>query len=442
MAKNNPSMLDVQNNPFIPSAESQKKRILDALGLSAFDELISDVPQQIQTHEIPLESGISEMEILQQVDEIGDKNQLLISFAGGGIYDHFIPKTVNSLITRSEFITAYTPYQAEVSQGTLQAMFEFQSLICELTGMDITNASMYDGATATAEAVLMASNATSRNEILMLDSVNPEYRKVVKTYCKHLPISIKIIRAEQIAESLDENTAAVVVQSPNYFGFFENFESQITEIHENKSLVIQIYDPISLALFKTPGEMDVDIAIAEGQSLGNAMNFGGPLLGLFSCKKKLVRKMPGRLVGETVDTDGKRGFVLTLQTREQHIRRERATSNICTNQGLCALAATIHLALAGKSGMRQIAELCYNNAHQLAEKLTQFTGVSLISEQPFFKEFTISLPCDAEKIVEKMAKQGFLAGIANGKNLTIAVTEKRTEKEMTEFVGYFEKLLV
>jgi len=426
-------------NLFIPNSDS--KKILESLGLRDFDTLISDVPEAIRTRNIPLENGISEMEVLREIDNIGDKNERLITFAGGGVYDHFVPKTVGSLIGRSEFITAYTPYQAEVSQGTLQAMFEFQSLISELNGMDITNASMYDGATATAEAVLMATNATRRDEILMLDSVNPDYQKVVATYCEHLPISIKTISPEQIGDFLSEKTAAVVIQSPNYFGFFEDFEQNIATIQNNKSLVIQIYDPVSLALFKTPGEMGVDITVAEGQSLGNAMNFGGPLLGLFSCRKKLVRKMPGRLVGETVDADGKRGFVLTLQTREQHIRRERATSNICTNQGLCALAATIHIALAGKSGMRQIAKLCYNNAHFLAKKLTQIDGISLISVAPFFKEFTVQLPMDAEKIVEKMAKNGILAGIANGKNLTIAVTEKRTKSEMMQFVELLEEMI-
>ena len=429
------------NNPFIPSTDSQKKRILNMLGLSAFDELITDVPEQIRERKISLEPGISEIEVMQKIDEVGDKNQALINFAGGGVYDHFIPKTINSLMTRSEFITAYTPYQAEVSQGTLQAMFEFQSLICELTGMDVTNASMYDGATAAAEAVLMASNATRRNEVLMIDSINPEYQKVVETYCQYLPITIKLVSSEQIADLLNPNTAAVIVQSPNYFGFFEKFESFVEEIHQNKSLVIQIYDPTSLALFKTPGEMNVDIAVAEGQSLGNAMSFGGPLLGLFSCTKKLVRKMPGRLVGETVDADGQRGFVLTLQTREQHIRRERATSNICTNQGLCALSAAIYLALAGKSGMQTISQLCHEKAHYLAKKISQLEGVSIISEEPFFKEFTISLPCSAEEVVNEMVKRGFLAGIANGNNLTIAVTEKRTTQQMDTFVRLLDKLI-
>ncbi|MCK5816569.1 MAG: aminomethyl-transferring glycine dehydrogenase subunit GcvPA [Candidatus Marinimicrobia bacterium] len=374
-----------------------------------------------------------------------------MSFLGAGAYDHFIPKVVDFIISRPEFATAYTPYQAEVSQGTLQAMYEFQSLICELTGMDVSNASMYDAATAMTEAILMAKNVKrKKNDVILSTAIHPLYRMTMETYARSSDLNIincplKDDRTDLSAleKLITENTAAVVVQSPNFFGCIEDTASFSKAAHKHDVLFIQGVDPISLAILKTPGDGDADIAFGEGQSLGNHLNFGGPYLGLFTAKQEYVRKMPGRIAGMTEDTDGNRGYVLTLQTREQHIRREKATSNICSNEALCALAATVYLALMGKSGLKQVAELCVQKAHYLQEKICALPGYSTANSAPFFKEFVIQTPIPAKEIIQKAVDQAIYAGIDLGtyfperKNqLLIAVTEKRTKEELDKFVEF------
>jgi len=373
---------------------------------------------------------------------------------GGGVYDHFIPTVVDFLISRSEFYTAYTPYQPEVSQGTLQAIYEYQSLICQLTDMEVANASLYDGATALAEAAMMASNLTNRRTLLVSPLINPNWLAVLHTYCHAREIQIKFLPEvdgvtdlASLEQQLDESVAALLVQSPNFLGHLEELAKVAERLHQRQALLVMAFDPLSLAILKTPGELDADIAVAEGQALGIHQSFGGPFLGIFTTKRAFIRSLPGRLVGETVDVEGRRGYVLVLQTREQHIRREKATSNICTNEGLMALAATIYLSLMGKNGLRRAAELCLNNSHYLAEKLAALPGYRLPYHAPFFKEFVVETPQPAQQIIQATAEQGIIAGIDLGRvrpewsnRLLIAVTERRNQTEMDAFVKLLSSL--
>ncbi len=433
---------------YIPNTEDDLKTMLKEIGVSGFEELLTSVPESLRLkRKLQLPRGLSEFELKNLLEKISGESRgsdSLISFLGGGAYDHFIPSPVNHILLRSEFYTAYTPYQPEVSQGTLQSIYEYQSLICQLTEMEVANASMYDGASAVAEAALLSLAETGRNEILVSASLNPNYHKVLCTYCERGGIKIRridlkegITDLELLEKKLTSKTAAFVLQSPNFFGLVENAAEIEKRVHSAGALLIMACDPISLAILKTPGEYGADIAVGEGQPLGNSLNFGGPFLGFFTCRKSLIRRMPGRIVGATVDSKGRKGFVLVLQTREQHIRREKATSNICTNEALCALAAAVYLSLLGKNGLIKVAELCLQKSHYAAEQLSKIDGFKLKFQKPFFKEFVIETPIPAKRVVKLLLKKNILTGIDLSlfdrklkDCLLVSVTEKRTKEEI------------
>jgi glycine dehydrogenase subunit 1 len=440
--------------PFLTNSETDIREMLAVIGVNRFDELISNIPDEIRFKKnLNIPAAISEAEVSDLLNSLAEKNKRGVSFMGGGAYDHYIPAIVGSLISRSEFYTAYTPYQPEVSQGTLQAIYEFQSMICELSGMDVTNASMYEGGSALAEAMLLACNHTQKKRILIAGTLNPRYRQVLRTYVNHNDIDIEevpsadfVIDPAKIKKMIGDDHAALIIQHPNYFGFLEDVWQLAEMVKEKKALFISFYDPISLGLLAPPGAYGADIAVAEGQVLGNHQNFGGPYLGLFSTGAELVRKIPGRIVGKTTDIEGKPGYVLTLQTREQHIRREKATSNICTNSGLLALAATIYLAALGKKGIKDVANLCLQKSHYLAQGMQEIDGVKLASPAPFFKEFTIKVSGDARGLLQELARRNILGGISLAKagypdHLLVAVTEKRTKKELDLYLDELRKII-
>jgi len=428
--------------PYIPNTDQNREAMLKRIGVKSFDELVADIPAEIRLKaELKLPKALSEMETVKEVKALAGQNHpasSLISFLGGGAYDHYIPAAIDHILLRSEFYTAYTPYQAEVSQGTLQAIWEFQSLICALTGMDAANASMYDGATALAEAGILACNHTKRKQLAVAGTVHPHYRQLLATYAKGAGIEIIEIGfkdgatdLEALKKAVSDKTAGVLVQHPNFFGHLEQMDEISGLAHRSGALLAVSVDPISLGLLKSSGEYGADIVTGEGQPLGMPTSLGGPYLGLFAAKKDFLRLMPGRLVGLTTDARGQEGAVLTLQTREQHIRREKATSNICSNEALCALAATVYLSLMGRSGLKQVAGLCLQKSHYLAEKLKP------AFQAPFFKEFVIRPQQPAEKLLEDLKKDGILGGLDLGKfypglkgHLMLAVTEKRTIEEL------------
>ena len=436
---------------YTPHTPEDLAEMLAAVGVARVEELFETVPEANRLNRpLDIPASMNELELTRYALEIAGRNQSAgteICFMGGGFYDHFIPALVDQLAGRSEFYTAYTPYQAEASQGTLQAIFEFQTLVAELTGMDLANASLYECATAVVEAAFLAMTTTGRlGRIVMSDAVHPEHRQTLATYLKNLEAELVVVpsvnqrtRPEDIAEALTDDTAAVVIQHPNFFGNLEDAESLVKLAQSKGALAIMSVDPISLGLLKNPGSYGADIVVAEGQSLGNILSFGGPSLGLFACRSEFMRKMPGRLVGETVDRKGKRCYTLTLQTREQHIRREKATSNICTNQGLMALRAAIYLADLGPGGFRQVAETSARQAHKAAARLAQIPGVERVLDGPFFREFVVRFePTRKAAIVAQRARdQGVLAGIPlsdyypdRPNDLLVAVTEKRTDSDI------------
>lgn len=441
---------------YIPKSEKERKEIFDFLGIRKFEELLKFLPQdKLLKEPLKIPKGKSEIEVREIVEGLAKlNNPELINFAGGGAYDHFIPAVVNYVISRPEFYTAYTPYQAEVSQGTLQAMFEYQTLICELTGMDISNSSMYEGGSALAEAILMACRIKNKYKILIPENLNPLYKMVVYTYTSHV-VEIKEIPYDRktgkidygiVEKEIDEKTAGIVLQHPNFFGILEDPE-KIEDIKKKKNLIfIMVFDPTSLGILKPPGEYDADIAVAEGQSLGLPLGFGGPYLGIFTCKEEFIRMMPGRIAGETKDLDGKRAFAMILQTREQHIRREKATSNICTNEMLCALAACVYLSVIGKEGIKELGKNIIYNSHIFYEMLLK-EGIKSPFDSPFFKEFVIELPISAKEFVIKMAEKGFLAGTSLERFgfkenwLLVAVTEKRKKEEMENYIEALKEVL-
>lgn len=437
---------------YIPNTEADLREMLDRIGVSEFRDLIKTIPESLRIKDrLRLPKGISELELKNLLKSISEENRgsdEVISFLGGGAYDHFIPSVVNHILLRSEFYTAYTPYQPEVSQGTLQSIYEYQSLICELTGMEVANASMYDGASAVAEAALLSISETGRKEILVSSTLNPNYYKVLRTYCERGGIKIRkvdladgITDLESLDKKLSSESASFILQTPNFLGLVENVAEAEKKVHSVGALLIMVCDPISLAILKTPGAYGVDVAVGEGQSLGNSLSFGGPYLGFFACKKSLIRRMPGRIVGATVDSKGRRGYVLVLQTREQHIRRDKATSNICTNEALCALAATVYLSLLGKRGLRKVAELCLQKSHYAAEQISRLDGFKLKFQKPFFKEFVIETPMLAKRVNKLLLKKNILGGIDLSmfdrklRNcLLVSVTEKRTKDEIDYLV--------
>lgn len=444
--------------PYISHTEKERQDMLSVIGVQTFNELIKNIPAELVTKDaIKLPPPLSEFEVIQHLNQLSRKNLNLnetISFLGGGAYDHFIPVAIDHLILRSEFYTSYTPYQPEVSQGTLQAIYEYQTAICEITGMDVANASMYDGGSALAEGALMAISETQRKQIIVSKGVHPHYRQIIKTYCHGLgieiieiPLSNGITDLEILKSKISEQTAGILIQHPNFLGYLEEVNEMAPMIHQHGGLFITSNDPISLGVLNPPGTYDVDIMTGEGQVLGNSLNYGGPYLGIFAVKSQYVRRMPGRLVGATVDSTGKRGFVLTLQTREQHIRRAKATSNICTNQALNALVGTIYLTLLGKTGLQKAAELCLQKSHYLAEAIQNIRGLKLKYESPFFKEFVFDSPLNSQELLSKLGVKNILGGVnlANfdyglTNSVLVAATEKRTRVELDYYVRVLQEI--
>ncbi|MBI1346669.1 aminomethyl-transferring glycine dehydrogenase subunit GcvPA [bacterium] len=445
--------------PYLYNTAEQRTAMLDRIGVDSVATLLEQIPQALQLHRpLDLPAPLTEIALEQRLRQLADRSTGAadrVCFLGGGAYEHFIPSVIDELTGRGEFYTAYTPYQAEASQGTLQAFFEFQSLICELTEMDVSNASVYDGASAIAEAVLMSMRVTGRkSRVVFAGAVHPESISTVRTYVQHLgcevvctPLSAGVIDRDQLSAALTDQTACVIVQSPNFLGGIEDVTAISELAHKAGALCVQSFNPISLGLLKRPGACGVDIAVAEGQSLGIPLQFGGPYLGLFTCRSEHVRKLPGRLIGETVDRQGKRCFVLNLQAREQHIRRDKATSNICTNQGLMALRATIYLATLGPQGIREVAELCCQKAHYAAKQLAQVAGLPLMSTAPFFQEFAVRCT-DPAAVITKAQQAGFdvgpllsrfapISGLSvedQAQGLLVAVTECRSRDEIDRLV--------
>uniref|UniRef100_A0A7V3VTA2 Probable glycine dehydrogenase (decarboxylating) subunit 1 n=1 Tax=candidate division WOR-3 bacterium TaxID=2052148 RepID=A0A7V3VTA2_UNCW3 len=445
---------------YLPLTPEDEKKILSRLGVGSFSELLDRIiPPEIQFKgKVGLPPGISEIEVRKILYSISGQNintNDFISFLGAGVYDHYIPAIVDSIISRSEYYTAYTPYQAEVSQGTLQTIFEYQSVICELTKMEVANASMYDGGSALAEACHMACAINSRKKIILSSSIHPFYQKVVRTYTKECGVEILfapqkdgVTDLDALKAMIDQNTACVAIQHPNFYGILESPEEVADLAHKNGALFIAVVDPLSLGILSPPGEYNADIAVGEGQGMGIAQGFGGPLLGVFATKMEYVRFMPGRVVGETADVEGKRGFVLTLQTREQHIRRERATSNICTNEALCALSSLIYLCTMGKQGIIEVGKQCLSKSHYLYNRLKELKGIKPLYEKEFFKEFVVQIDKPAKEVVERLLEYKIFGGVPlslfdrNQENhLLIAVTEKRTKEEMDRFVDSLSKIL-
>lgn len=437
---------------FLPHTREEEKAMLEVIGVSSADELFKDISPEISLNRtLNLPAGLSEKVAWEEVERLAQKNKNIgqySCFRGAGAYEHYQPKAVNHLLSRSEFYTAYTPYQPEVSQGTLQAIFEYQTCICELTGMDAANASHYDGATALTEAALMAVNATRRNKIAVSTVVHPEYRETLQTYLLRRGIEIiwlsyenGLTNLEQLENMLSTDVAAVIVQSPNFLGSIENLGSFADLIHKFGGLLIACTDPLTLGVLESPGACGADIAVGEGQSLGLPLNFGGPYLGFMACKEQYVRRLPGRIVGKTVDRMGREGFVLTLQAREQHIRRERAGSNICSNQALCALAATIYLALLGPQGLAEAGKQCLQKSHYTSQQLVQLPGVSLPFSAPFFQEFVVKTQEAPARINQRLWDAGILGGLDLGKfypelenHVLVCVTEMRTKEEIAQLV--------
>jgi len=443
---------------YLPLTESDRAEMLAAIGVDSIDALFGDVPEAARLEgPVDLPRAMGEIEVERLVSRMAAQNVPAGSvpfFIGGGVYRHHIPAAVDHLIQRGEFLTSYTPYQPEISQGTLQYLFEFQTQVALLTGMEVANASLYDGATACAEAVMMANRVTSRHKAVLSGELHPHYREVCQTYARFVGFELSAqdpLDGDDPARLVDRDTSCVVVQNPDFFGEVRDYSGLARICHDAGALlVVVVTEILSLGAIRPPGEMGADIVAAEGQSLGNALNFGGPHVGLLATRDRFVRQMPGRLVGQTVDADGRRGWVLTLSTREQHIRRERATSNICTNSGLCALAFTIHLALLGEAGLTRLAHLNHAAAVSLAERLEQVPGIRLLN-RAFFNEFAVRLPRPAAEVVEVLAGEGILAGVPASRFypendgvadlLLVAATEMTTKEDLDQLEAGLRKVL-
>ncbi len=438
--------------PYISNTDADRKEMLAKIGVHEIQDLFRPVPENLRLKKpLNLPPALSELELLREIDRISECNKSnLAIFAGGGVYDHFIPTALETIISRPEFMTAYTPYQAEVSQGTLQVIYEFQTCICRLTGMDVANASMYDGASAAAEAISLSVINKKRSRVLISETVSPLYRNVIETYLcgrnikiDYIPYLDGITAFDKLKKLLDEDTACVLLSQPNFFGLLEDIEAAAELTHKSGAYLIVSTDPIAAALLKTPGECGVDIVVGEGQPLGIPLNFGGPLLGFLAVKEPLIRNIPGRLAARTNDADGNPGFVLTLQTREQHIRRDKATSNICTNQALCATAALVYMTLLGKNGLRRVALLSMEKTHNTAKKIFNLAGYGQYFKGDFIREVVIRTPISAEKVIDRLIRDnGILPGINLGRYykgmenaLLLTVTEKRTEAEIDALIG-------
>ena len=431
-------------SPYLPNTDADRRAMLRDIGVSSIEALFQDIPEKVRHAHFNLPPPLSELELKKELRQLANQNVDLDNYAcflGAGSYRHFIPGLVNHIVWRSDFYTAYTPYQPEVSQGTLQPVYEYQSLVCQLTGMEVSNAGMYDGSTATAEAAVMACMITKRDRVAVLTTVNPTYREVIATYVEGRNLSVETV---ELNSSLSSDCACLVVQQPNFFGYFEEVEAFVQKAHDIGALLIAVVDPISLGMFKAPGDYGADIAVAEGQPLGIPVSFGGPYLGIFACRKEYVRQMPGRIVGKTVDVDGRPGYMMTMVTREQYIRREKAISNICTSEALMALAAAVYLATLGKRGLKQVAELCYHKAHYAAKAISKLKGYSFAFQQPFFKEFVIRCPIAPSKINDALFKEKIIGGldishmIDNG--MLLCATEMNTKQEIDRLVEILGKL--
>jgi glycine dehydrogenase subunit 1 len=438
---------------YIPNTDADRHEMLGAIGVATVDDLFKDIPERGRVDGLDLPAALSESEAFRLLRSLAARNRDAsshASFVGAGAYRHYIPSVVGQITGRNEFYTAYTPYQPEVSQGTLQTIYEYQSMVAELTGMDAANASMYDGASAVAEAVIMAVAATRRQKIVIADTVHPHYRAVARTYAEGPELEIVEpavergrtfdgrLHADVAARYVDQDTAALIVQQPNFLGSIEDLRALAAVAHAVGALLVVAINPIALALLEAPGAAGADIVVGEGQPLGIPLSFGGPWLGMFAAREKYIRQMPGRIVGMTVDLEGKRGFVLTLQAREQHIRRERATSNICTNQALCALASTVYMATLGKSGLREVAEICLQRAHHAADRIAELPGFSVANTAPFFHEVVVRCP---KGTAQRLARDGIVAGYPLGRAypdlddaLLLCVTEMNPPEEIDRLV--------
>jgi glycine dehydrogenase subunit 1 len=436
---------------YTPNTEAQRQDMLEVIGLKSVEDLYQDVPSSVRNPDIRLPEPLSEPELTAEMRRISEKNADALHYAhflGAGSYNHFSPSAVYRIMSRSEFYTAYTPYQPELSQGTLQQIYEFQTLICQLTGMDVANASMYDAASALGEAAIMAAAITKRKQVVISPKTHPEHKAVLRTYAGGHGIQIIEQDANiQDASELGSDVACVIVQQPNFLGEIRDLTGLAERVHAAGAILIIVFDPISLGMLKSPGEWDADIAIGEGQALGVPMQFGGPYCGLFATKEKYVRQMPGRLAGITQDATGKRGYVLTLQTREQHIRREKATSNICTNEALIALATTVYMCLMGPQGMTRVAELCYQRSHYLANRIGMLPGYKIISREPFFKEFAVQTPISPTELNRRLMEHKIVGGldisntpeVDNADNVwLLCVTELNSKEQMDRLVSALE----
>ncbi|MBI3743585.1 MAG: aminomethyl-transferring glycine dehydrogenase subunit GcvPA [Chloroflexi bacterium] len=429
--------------PYLPNTDAGRRAMLDAVGVAGVDDLFADIPAQFRNPRLDLPPALSELELRRNLQRSASRDANTAGdsvFLGGGAYNHFIPSVVWALARRGEFATSYTPYQPELAQGNLQATYEFQSLVCQLLGMDVANAGMYDGASAAAEAALMACRITGRHAVAVLSTVNPRYLDVIRTYATPQGVAVAVVEPGQPPPPI---SACLIAQSPNFLGYLEPMADLARLAHNSSALLVAITDPISLGLFRPPGEYDADIAVAEGQPLGVPLSFGGPYVGLFACKQAHLRQMPGRVVGKTVDGQGRTGYVLTLQTREQHIRRERATSNICTSETLVAIACAIYLAAMGRHGLREVAELCYHKAHYAAARIAQLPGFSLPIQGTFFKEFVVRCPRAPQMINRALLEQGIMGGLDLGARLPnamlLCVTEMHSKAEIDALVEGLRK---
>ena len=431
---------------YIPSTGEERQAMLEAIGLTSIDQLYDVVPEHVRVKDLDLPEGISELEVGQVMADLADKNRTFRSiFRGAGAYRHYIPAIVKTVTSKEEFLTAYTPYQAEISQGVLQSIFEYQTQMCELTGMDVSNASVYDGASAAAEAVFMCQER-KKSAVIFSGTVNPQVLRVVQTYCESRQVPVTVIPPKGCATDIDalkaaiaDDTAAVYVQSPNFYGVIEDMDAVVAAAHEKGAKVIMGCNPISLGLLKTPGEYGADIAVGEGQPLGMPIAFGGPYLGFMTCKQAMMRKLPGRIVGETTDHDGNRCYVLTLQAREQHIRREKASSNICSNEALCAMTASVYLAAMGPKGLYQAAESSAAHAHYLAEQIAPL-GFSLKSDKPFFHEFLTDCPVDPDELCKKLEAKGILGGLPVDGGILWCCTECNSKADIDGLVAALKEV--
>jgi glycine dehydrogenase subunit 1 len=440
---------------FTPHTPEEIREMLDVIGVGSIGDLFRPIPKGLRTRSFDLPPGMSEFEMMARLHEMAGRNGRIVPFVGGGFYDHVIPAVVDHLAGRSEFYTAYTPYQPECSQGSLQALFEYQSAICRLTGLEASNASLYDGGTALAEAAMMALRITGRDRVILDGAVNPFHRAVVRTYLANLQVEVVelppvngMLDRQGLAGKLDDRCAAVMVQNPNFFGCVADYGELAAQVQKNGTLLVSAVYAVSLGLLKSPGEMGADIAVGDGQSLGNHLSFGGPAFGFIAAKKRYIRNLPGRIVGETVDREGRRGFVLTLQAREQHIKRHKATSNICSNQSLCALRGLIFLASLGKQGLVELARLNRDKAEYAKHALSAVRGVSIPFGGPTFNEFTVRLPKRADDVVASLLKRGVAVGVPLGgyypgeeNSAVVTVTEKRTKGEIALLARELESAL-